>query len=438
MGVIKYFSSLIELLSIPCRVSYVPVLRDILLAASPFNWRLRQMIASQFKDLVTMLPIQNLYATLFPLAITLIQDRIAEVRYSILPGITKMMLVVLPGYQPSYLLEEFASDGTVVRVQPPPISEDDITFLEAIVLAINALIVSDAYIYRQIWCELAVELLIELPSPIFEKYFMDGILQLTGDPITNVRVKVAELLTKWEKYGYPKPWEDREETRLNPWKWLLAQEQVHRCVERLSQDDRDVYLCLQKIQPLFPSLELVEISCRGLKTAPSGISLTPAEPPIEMAGVVELSNLEEGASLVADRLVVAQEMETEDTMTPSPPATNETKVDSIDLTADGAVPATVPEVESEPTKSENEQHQQEHESSVPPSPSNGQEAEGAEGDDNIDQNGNVEKTDNTSLTLTLPPPPGGHENGESGEVERSIVTAQLSDLISNLETNSPL
>jgi hypothetical protein len=279
MGVIKYISSLIELLSIPCRVSYVPVLRDILLAASPYNWRLRQMIASQFKALVVLLPTQNLYATLFPLAITLIQDRIAEVRSSILPGIAKMITVVLPGYQPTFLLDEYAPDGTVISVQPPPIS-DDATYLEAIVVAINALVVSDAYIYRQIWCELAVELLVELPPAIFEKYFLSGLLRLASDPIANVRVKVAESLTQWRKYDLPDPWEGAEEVKMadidqpqphsHPWRWLLSREEVHECVQRLSRDDRDVFNRVRKLQPLFPEIEFLEISCRGMKVSPGG------------------------------------------------------------------------------------------------------------------------------------------------------------------------
>lgn len=304
MGVIKYISSLIELLTIPCRVSYVPVLRDILLGASPYNWRLRQMIASQFKDLVPLLPIQNLYATLFPLAITLIQDRIAEVRYSILPGIAKMITVVLPGYQPTYFLEEFAPDGAVIRTQPPPISENEINYLEAIVLAINALIVSDAYIYRQIWCELSAFLLLELPSTVFEKYYLHGIIQLTSDPITNVRVKVAELLTKWDKFDYPNPWEDDEQTRRNPWKWLLSKEKIQGCIERLSRDDRDVYNCVRKLQPIYPHIEFVEISCRGLKIAPGGPP--PVGSPSEMIENMEINSHD--AQIVSDEKMDSQEI----------------------------------------------------------------------------------------------------------------------------------
>jgi hypothetical protein len=324
MGVIKYISSLIELLSIPCRVSYVPVLRDILLAASPYNWRLRQMIASQFRALVVLLPIQNLYATLFPLAITLIQDRIAEVRSSILPGIAKMITVVLPGYQPTYFLDEYAPDGTVISVQPPPIS-DDVTYLEAIVVAINALVVSDAFIYRQIWCELVVELLVELPPAIFEKYFLSGLLQLACDPITNVRVKVAESLTQWRKYDLPDPWEDDECTGAgelkegdqntpphHPWRWLLSKEEVQECVQRLSRDDRDVFNRVKKLQPFFPEIEFLEISCRGMKASPGGAALVPRISFLPTVMTEGVEDMDLSSSLVDEKKSPTLEMETEE------------------------------------------------------------------------------------------------------------------------------
>lgn len=261
----------------PCRVSYIPLLRDILLAASPYNWRLRQLIASQIKDLVVLLPIQNVYATLFPLAITLVQDRVAQVRSNVIPGIAKMIQVVLPGYQPTYTLEEInPENGSITIITPQPIQEQDIYFLEAIVKAINALIVSDIYIFRQIWAELALHLLKEIPFSTFEHYFLNGIIQLTSDPITNVRVKIAELLTGWEIYSPNVPWSDEnqdnkeDDIAINPWKQLLLRDDIKQCIIKLSNDDRDVYYPMKKIQPLYPEIQFTEISCRGMKMAPGG------------------------------------------------------------------------------------------------------------------------------------------------------------------------
>ena len=47
MGVMKRLSSFLRLLSQPCRLSYLPLLHDILHSTNPFNWRLRQSLALQ-------------------------------------------------------------------------------------------------------------------------------------------------------------------------------------------------------------------------------------------------------------------------------------------------------------------------------------------------------------------------------------------------------
>lgn len=68
---------------------------------------------------------------------------------------------------------------------------------------------------------------------------------------------------------------DKEEVktpvlRESPWKWLMERADIKECVQRLSQDDNDVYLEVSKLQPLFPHLEFRAISCKGLKEAPGG------------------------------------------------------------------------------------------------------------------------------------------------------------------------
>jgi hypothetical protein len=42
------------------------------------------------------------------------------------------------------------------------------------------------------------------------------------------------------------------------------------CCERLSRDDRDVFLNLCKLAPLYPDVAFSEMSCRGRKTPPGG------------------------------------------------------------------------------------------------------------------------------------------------------------------------
>lgn len=100
---------------------------------------------------------------------------------------------------------------------------------------------------------------------------MHGILVLTTDPVSNVRVNVADLLAGWAPH-FGCPWEQicDETGRENPWIWLLDRADIKECVKRLSRDDNDVYLRMRTLSPLFPHLEFSSMSCRGLKEPPGG------------------------------------------------------------------------------------------------------------------------------------------------------------------------
>jgi hypothetical protein len=143
--------------------------------------------------------------------------------------------------------------------------------LESITDAINNLIRGDVYQSRLLWVELAQQLLRDLPKHIFEKYFIDGILVLTCDPVSNVRVAMGIFLGGWAPDDIA-PWEEPTDanTRVSPWKWLLARADIRECVERLSRDDKDVYIGVSKLQPLFPDVKFEPISVRGKKIPPGG------------------------------------------------------------------------------------------------------------------------------------------------------------------------
>jgi serine/threonine-protein phosphatase 4 regulatory subunit 1 len=51
MGVMKHLAEFLRMLSVPCRLSFLPMLQDILNTTNPFNWRLRQSLALQLPEL---------------------------------------------------------------------------------------------------------------------------------------------------------------------------------------------------------------------------------------------------------------------------------------------------------------------------------------------------------------------------------------------------
>ena len=266
LGIVKHLADFLRLLSMPCRVSYLPLLDDILQSTSPFNWRLRQSLASQLPELVTLPPPQNVFSTLFPLAMTLLQDPVAEVRIETFKGISKMILVLQPGGMHSVAtgddVEE--SDG---NIKISPTESESEQYLDAIARAINALVYGETFMHRGLWAELCLQLLRDLPRSLFEHYFIDGIVKLTSDSVSNVRICVAQLLTGWSP-THPSPLDPDSTVDNCPWVWLLDKTEVKDCFRRLAKDDNDVYVALSKVSERFPELEFESFSCRGLKRAP--------------------------------------------------------------------------------------------------------------------------------------------------------------------------
>eukprot|EP00604_Paraphysomonas_vestita_P002162 CAMPEP_0174820310 /NCGR_PEP_ID=MMETSP1107-20130205/4043_1 /TAXON_ID=36770 /ORGANISM="Paraphysomonas vestita, Strain GFlagA" /LENGTH=382 /DNA_ID=CAMNT_0016035373 /DNA_START=832 /DNA_END=1980 /DNA_ORIENTATION=+ len=90
------------------------------------------------------------------------------------------------------------------------------------------------------------------------------------------------MLTGWDVTNTPPPWECQNDEIICPWVYLLNRNDIQECIQRLSQDDHDVYLSIIKLKPLFPYLEFRSISCRGMKYAPGGA--------MPVCGVEKLNN----------------------------------------------------------------------------------------------------------------------------------------------------
>jgi hypothetical protein len=302
MGVMKHLAEFLRMLSVPCRLSFLPMLQDILNTTNPFNWRLRQSLALQLPELIDLPPIENLYSSLYPLITSLLQDSIVSVRRCSYKGVAKLINVLAAEAERE--MKTSADSGK------PSITEAQ---LEDVAGIINMLAHGDSYNMRLVWVELCHTLLRELPQTLFEKYFLEGVLLLTSDKTTNIRIAVATLLGGWAPLDLA-PWESPKPAategagenglateaaaaasssssssssvaaassssstevtaapeRASPWTWLMGRYDIQQCVIRLSKDDRDVVVKVRKLQPMFPEIDFAEISCRGRAVAPGG------------------------------------------------------------------------------------------------------------------------------------------------------------------------
>jgi len=222
----------------------------------------------QLPELVILPPAHSLYNTLFALVMNLLQDPVASVRTQSFKGVAKMIKVLkvhaeeCAAIDPEQMPAEFKQTAHLAS-----------QYVDAMASAINALVSGETYQMRQLWVELARQLLCDLPKEIFVDYFIDGILILTSDSVSNVRVAVSVLLASWAPdYPAPQKLESWNSTPVDhsPWTWLMARLDIQECVRRLSKDDNDVYLNISKLANLFPEVEFVSISCRGRKFPPGG------------------------------------------------------------------------------------------------------------------------------------------------------------------------
>jgi hypothetical protein len=322
MGVIKHLSDFLRMLPIPCRVSYLPLLHDILHSTNPFNWRLRQCLAVQLPALLLLPPPELVFSTLFPLVMTLLQDPVATVRRDSFKGVAKMVMILAE--QADQLPKDLPSDSEKARAQYPGRSNENIDQedfkdegqrnvsrqqynvsateshdVDIVAKAIKTLIQGNAYQSRQLWVELSHVFLIELPPKLFLKYFLDGLLYLTSDRVSNVRVAVGTVLAGWEAYDNSATYTDNDSNntldlsfeeanenyadlkkspiskKSSPWNWLLKRRDVRECVERLAYDDRDVYLAVINLQSVFPDIHFKIKNCKGIKDAPGGKTPVP-------------------------------------------------------------------------------------------------------------------------------------------------------------------
>lgn len=308
IGIIKHIAAFLSALPDLCRVSYLPILHEILHSTNPFNWRLRQYLAVQLPDLVALPAKHDVFRTLYPTIMTLLQDPVASVRCDTFQGVTALINA----------LRAVLADGAYDKQVKDICSAN----LDEVINSINAFITSDKFQMRQLWMELAPQLLRDLPREFFEQHFLKGVFVLTLDKVFNVRLAVSNFLVGW----YPdhiSPWDhtyrnDHSHDALNtimgttasrrssvdhavesPWKWLLSRSDIKTCVERLSKDDRDIFANVSLLKGLYPDLSFSSVSCRGRKIPPGGnATISIDSTPISTVNETAFNGLEETAQVL--------------------------------------------------------------------------------------------------------------------------------------------
>ncbi|XP_064598728.1 LOW QUALITY PROTEIN: serine/threonine-protein phosphatase 4 regulatory subunit 1-like [Liolophura sinensis] len=173
VGVLKHFSDFLRLLRPEVRQSYLPRVQDFLTTDNQRNWRFRMELADQLILLCELFTGRDICEHLIPVAMTLVGDKVAEVRQ-----ISCRLLAVMM----RRLSED--QDDRMVHLLVNDITE---RFAR-----------SNKWYGRQLYAQLCLYLLEEnaLPPEDFANLLLPSLLFLSSDSIPNVRISLAKTLSQ--------------------------------------------------------------------------------------------------------------------------------------------------------------------------------------------------------------------------------------------------
>ena len=169
IGVLKHLADFLKLLGEEERNSYLPRLEEFLKMDNERNWRFRLELTEQLGILVPIFSADQLTEHLAPIAITLVQDKVAAVR----KAATQVLSVMLGSLQSAGELELCRSTVTSL---------------------VSCLATSSHWTRRQTYAQLVGQLLTALPWQEVSLHLLPHLLNLTEDRVPNVRLQVANVI----------------------------------------------------------------------------------------------------------------------------------------------------------------------------------------------------------------------------------------------------
>lgn len=169
IGVLKHLADFLKLLGEDERNSYLPRLEEFLKMDNERNWRFRLELTEQLGILVPIFSADQLTEHLAPIAITLVQDKVAAVR----KAATQVLSVMLGSLQSAGELE--LCRNTVASL-------------------VSCLANSSHWTRRQTYAQLVGQLVATLPWQEVSAHLLPHLLNLSEDRVPNVRLQVANVI----------------------------------------------------------------------------------------------------------------------------------------------------------------------------------------------------------------------------------------------------
>lgn len=172
IGILRHLAAFLKLVDAPKRNTYLPRFAEFLQTDNEWNWRFREKLAKQLLKAMDLFKPKDVAKHIFGISMDLLSDKVAAVRQAALALVVKLI---------SYTS-----------------SEPNLTSNLLMKLAEN-FAHSKKWKRRQTFCLMCIELLKEdaLDSELFISEVMPHLLDLSWDPVANIRLVVARCISKY-------------------------------------------------------------------------------------------------------------------------------------------------------------------------------------------------------------------------------------------------
>lgn len=172
IGVLKHLMEFLKLLKPSVRNEYLPKVQNFLTTDNHRNWRFRLELAEQCEPLCNLFHAQENSAFLLPIALALLNDKVAEVRLAACSLVSTLLKQLHDSHEQYY-------QNMVMEV-------------------INCFAASHKWATRQVFAQLCWSILEDksIPAERFARDFLPSLLNLANDVIPNVRITSSKTLSQ--------------------------------------------------------------------------------------------------------------------------------------------------------------------------------------------------------------------------------------------------
>ena len=198
-GIIKNLWKILKVFNDKLRIEYISILWE-LASESDVNWRFRLLLSQQLDEILYLYNKKIIKQQIIPLIFQLCQDRMADVRYAaVYPIADAINILMQPEQHNSDEAKENDDDGDGdedVDEDDDDDEDDDEDNLECITKKIQTLYKGRTYSKRLLYIRIADSCFNRIDTELFNKIFLNDLLNYANYKIFNVRYCLARFIDK--------------------------------------------------------------------------------------------------------------------------------------------------------------------------------------------------------------------------------------------------